>query len=109
MNRLRDLPRGVWLMLIATCGSAIANSMLATVLGLQVFAITAREFDLGMIGLAEFLPVLLLSPFTGTLADRFDRRLIYATGILISGLATLGLLIHSASSQMQVAPMLLLV
>ena len=109
MNRLRDLPRGVWLMLIATCGSAVANSMLATVIGLQVFAITAREYDLGMIGLAEFLPVLLLSPFTGTLADRFDRRLIYAVGILTSGLATFGLLIHATSDQMQVNPMLLLV
>jgi len=108
MNRLRDLPRGVWLMLIATCACAVANSMLATVLGLQVFAVTSQEFDLGMIGLAEFLPVLLLSPFTGTLADRLDRRLVYAAGISASGLATLGLLVHATSDHMRVNPMLLL-
>lgn len=108
MNRLRDLPRSVWLLTVASCACAVANSMLATVLGLQVFAITSQEFDLGMIGLAEFLPVLLLSPFTGTLADRFDRRIMYGIGIVCSGAATAGLLMHAMSGQTHVEPMLLL-
>ena len=108
MNQLRNLPRGVWLLMLANCCCAMANSMLATVIGLQVFAITSQEFDLGMIGLAEFLPVLFFSPFTGTLADRFDRRRVYGIGILCSVLATSGLLIHSLAETMYVMPMLLL-
>lgn len=108
MTHLRDLPRDVWLMLIATSACAVANSLLATVVGLQVFAMTSQEFDLGLIGLAEFLPVLLLSPFTGALADRFDRRVVYAAGISASAIATIGFLLHAVSGRMGVAVMLAL-
>ena len=31
---------------------------------------TGNELDLGLLGLAEFIPVAVLSPFTGPLADR---------------------------------------
>ena len=108
MNSLRELPASVWMLLVATCAGCVANSMLATVVGLQVFAISGQEFDLGMIGLAEFLPVLLLSPFTGTMADRFDRRWVYGAGIAFSAVATTGLLFHATTERMSVLPMLLL-
>lgn len=40
----------------------------------QIFVMTRSPFDLGLIGLAMFLPALLLVAFSGTIADRFDRR-----------------------------------
>jgi MFS family permease len=40
----------------------------------QIFVLTHDPFDLGLIGLAMFLPALLLVAFSGTIADRFDRR-----------------------------------
>ncbi len=42
--------------------------------GWQVYQITHRALDLGYVGLAQFLPVLLLVLVSGHAADRFDRR-----------------------------------
>jgi MFS family permease len=54
-----------------------------TVIGWQIQQISGRPLDLGLAGLAEFLPAALLVIITGWVADRFDRRLI--TGISIVG------------------------
>jgi MFS family permease len=43
-------------------------------LGWQVYSITGRALDLGLVGLAQFLPAFLLFPLTGHVADRYDRR-----------------------------------
>ncbi len=58
--------------------SAMANTMLDTVLGLQVFAISHRPLDLGLLGLAAFAPSALLVFVTGSIADRFDRTRVAA-------------------------------
>lgn len=50
-------------------------------MGKQMFDITGRELDLGLIGLVEFLPAMLLVPITGSVADRFDRRRVGAFGL----------------------------
>ena len=46
----------------------------ATVLGKQIYDITGRELDIGLLGLAEFLPAALLVLVTGSVADRFNRK-----------------------------------
>ncbi|MGA0237934.1 MAG: MFS transporter [Acidimicrobiales bacterium] len=61
--------------------NAFATVGTVTIVGKQVFDMTGRELDLGLIGLAEFLPMALLAPVTGSLADRFDRRLMFAIGL----------------------------
>lgn len=48
----------------------------ATALGKNVFDITGSELDIGWLGLAEFVPAALLVLVTGTVADRFNRRVI---------------------------------
>lgn len=40
-------------------------------------------FQLGLLGLAQFLPLLLLSPVAGLAADRFDRRVVAALANLV--------------------------
>lgn len=48
----------------------------ATALGKNVFDITGSELDIGWLGLAEFVPAALLVLVTGTVADRFNRRIV---------------------------------
>jgi MFS family permease len=42
--------------------------------GWQVYEITKRPLDLGYVGLAQFLPAILLFPISGHASDRFERR-----------------------------------
>ncbi len=54
--------------------AAIAAQMLVLAVGWQVYHLTGRLLDLGLIGLSQFLPFLLLVLFAGHAADRYDRR-----------------------------------
>lgn len=71
---------------IARLCSTVAQTGMTLILGWQVYNL-AREtmsvgdsaFMLGMIGLAQFIPLFLLTPIVGLIADTFDRRWI-ATG-----------------------------
>jgi MFS family permease len=80
-----------------------------TALGKLVFDLTGRELDLGLIGLAEFLPVLLLVLVAGSVADRVDRRLICGIGALLSGIVALGLAGYVAGDPTAVLPIFALV
>jgi MFS family permease len=51
-----------------------ALEMLSVAVGWQVYEITRRALDLGLVGLAQFLPGLALFLISGHVADRFDRR-----------------------------------
>ena len=48
--------------------------MQAVAVGWQVYEITKRPLDLGYVGLAQFLPGILLFPISGHASDRFQRR-----------------------------------
>ena len=60
-----------------------------------VLDLTGSGTALGLVSSLQFLPVLLLGPLGGVLADRFDkRRLLYGTQITAAGLAViLGVLV----------------
>jgi MFS family permease len=51
-----------------------AVEMQAVAVGWQVYEITKRPLDLGFVGLAQFLPGILLFPISGHTSDRFERR-----------------------------------
>lgn len=51
-----------------------AVEMQAVAVGWQVYDITRRPLDLGYVGLAQFLPGILLFPISGHASDRFERR-----------------------------------
>jgi MFS family permease len=51
-----------------------AVEMQAVAVGWQVYEITKRPLDLGYVGLAQFLPAILLFPISGHASDRFERR-----------------------------------
>jgi MFS family permease len=60
-----------------------AENMIAVAVGWQVFAIHKDPLDLGLIGLAEFVPLLLLALPAGHLADRLPRRLVAALALAV--------------------------
>ena len=66
--------------------------MVIMAVGWQVYHITGRVLDLGLIGLSQFLPFLCLVLFSGHVADQFDRRIIIMLGHCAYALCTLLLL-----------------
>jgi MFS family permease len=57
----------------------VAMEMQAVAVGWQVYEITKRPLDLGYVGLAQFLPGILLFPISGHVSDRFQRRHVLST------------------------------
>jgi MFS family permease len=70
----------------------MSNQMLMVIVAWQMYAITHSAFDLGMVGLVQFVPALALCLVVGQIADRYDRRRILV-GCLIAQAAVALLLI----------------
>lgn len=71
--------------------SFLAIEMMIATVFWQVFRITAREFDLGLVGLAQFAPFALLFLVAGIVVDRVARMYIIRTTISVQVLCGLGL------------------
>lgn len=54
--------------------TTLAYQMLAVAVGWQVYELTDSPFYLGLVGLAQFLPMFLLTLAVGHVADRFNRQ-----------------------------------
>ena len=54
--------------------SRFASQIAAVAIGWQIYDITGSAFQLGMVGLVQFLPMLLLVFAAGHAADRYDRK-----------------------------------
>jgi MFS family permease len=76
----------------------------ATALGKVVFDISNSELDLGLLGLAEFLPAALLVLVTGHVADRHDRRWILAFALVGEAGCALGLAAYVGTDPTAVGP-----
>jgi hypothetical protein len=70
--------RGFALLWTALLTNGFATQMMVVAIGWQVYSIRHRPLDLGLVGLAEFLPLPLLALPAGQLADRVSRRLVAA-------------------------------
>lgn len=58
----------------ARTSMVLAMEMQSVAVGWQVYEITKRPLDLGLVGLVQFLPSILLFLVSGHVADRYDRR-----------------------------------
>lgn len=72
---------------LARTASMFGFQMLNIVVSWQIYSVTGRAFDLGLIGLAQFLPSVLLALPAGHIADQFDRRRIVLIGQFVEWLA----------------------
>ena len=50
--------------------------MLVVAIGWQLYSLTGSALDLGLLGLAQFVPMLVLTLLVGHVADRYDHRVI---------------------------------
>ncbi|HVB90163.1 MAG TPA: MFS transporter [Beijerinckiaceae bacterium] len=69
----------------------VALSMQSVAIGWYVYSVTNSALALGFSGLASFLPSLLLTPFTGHVADTHSRKRIVGLSFLVCAAASLGL------------------
>jgi len=67
----------------SSLANGLAAQMLAVAIGWQVYAIHREPLDLGLVGLAEFVPLPLLALHAGQLADRVSRRLVTAASLVL--------------------------
>ncbi|TRL33144.1 MFS transporter [Rhizobium straminoryzae] len=72
--------------------AAFAIQIVSVSVGWQMYDVTGNALYLGLIGLFQFLPSLLLILVTGSVADRYNRRAIVAACLLLGSLCTGALL-----------------
>lgn len=94
--------------LASTALAAVGHNILLTVLFKQAFDLTGDELDIGIIGLAQFIPAVVLVLVSGWVADRFDRRRV--TGLFLFGraLSALALVWYSQWNPGKVWPLFLI-
>ena len=85
-----------------------ALQMAFVAIGWQVYSVRGRPLDLGLVGLAEFLPLLLLALPAGNLADRVPRRWLLVFMLSLNVVTLLGLLAVTRRGTEHVWPFLAL-
>ena len=71
----------------ARVATIIAFQMVGVAVGWQIYALTDSALYLGLVGLAQFLPMFLLTLVVGHVADRYDRRTIARICQIVEGAA----------------------
>lgn len=73
--------------------SNLATHIQTVAVGWQVYDVTRDPFMLGLVGLSQFAPALVFVLFTGSVADRYSRRLVMALCALAMALSSAGILL----------------
>jgi MFS family permease len=98
--RHRDF-RHIWASMLT---SGFGTQMVSVAVGWQVYSIHHSAFDLGLIGLAEFVPAALVALPAGQLADRVSRTVLATAAVLAEAVVAALLLVvtlNGASSLWQ--------
>jgi MFS family permease len=97
-------PKGTWLtqgvfrhrgfryFWISRFFAVFASQIVSVAVGWQIYSLTRNPFDLGLVGLVQFAPALMLVLVTGNVSDRFNRRAIVGISQLAEGIVAAGLL-----------------
>ena len=76
-------------MWFARLAGTTGNQMLMVAVGWQMYELTGSAWDLGLVGLFQFVPALLLTLVAGHVADRVHRGRIVALCLLAQGVVAL--------------------
>jgi len=87
----------------------VGFQMLGVAVGWQLYALTGNPLDLGLVGLAQFAPMVLLTLAVGQVADRCDRRLVALACQVVKTAAAAALALGSAGGWQSKASILGLV
>ena len=83
---------------------SVAVQMQTVAVGWQVYQTTRNPLDLGLIGLSQFLPFVVLVLPAGHVADHYDRRRVIFACYLLAALASSALLVFSLVGMTSVLP-----
>ena len=75
--------------------TAVAFQMMWVAVGWDIYELTGRAFDLGLVGLIQFLPAAMFMLVAGQMADRYDRRRIIQACQVIEALSAAALAVAS--------------
>ena len=82
-----------WVMRVATTGAYFIQSV---AIGWQIYDMTRDPLDLGLVGLVQFVPLVLLAVVVGQILDRCDRRAVARVCQIVKALCALTLALGSA-------------
>jgi MFS family permease len=82
--------------------STLAAQVQSVAVGYQIYEITRDPLDLGLVGLSQFLPFVVLILPAGQVADHFDRSRVLSACYLV-GIASAGVLLWYTSQGVTVA------
>src|ERR671915_308230 len=102
--RERDYAR----LVAAVVAMGFGREVVLVAVGWQVYGISRNPLHLGLVGLAEFLPLPLLALPAGALADRLSRKLVYIASLAVDAVITALLLVVSLSGADSLWPFLAL-
>jgi len=91
------LPRSFFRFIAARGAGTVAFQMTGVAVGWHVYELTGQVFDLGLVGLVQFLPSVLLVLYAGHAADRYNRRSIVTAAQTAMTLVLLLLALGSSS------------
>ncbi len=108
MSSARDVLRqpAVRRYLASTALGAVGLNLMVTVLFKQAFDLTGNELDIGWLGLAQFIPAVLLVLVSGWVADRFDRRRVTGLFLFARAVCACALVAYSLADVGRIWPLL---
>jgi MFS family permease len=83
--------------------TTFATQVVSVAVGWQMYDLTRDPFDLGLVGIVQFLPSLILFLVTGIVADRFGRRIIMGLAGLLEAACAVALLLLTWSGAISAA------
>jgi MFS family permease len=86
----------------ARVAATSAFQMQAVAIGWQIYDLTGSAFDLGLVGLIQFVPVVGLALVVGHVADRYDRRLVVRAAQLVEAVAAACLAVGSVEAWLDI-------
>ena len=87
--------------------ATFSTQIVSVAVGWQIYDLTRDPFDLGLVGVIQFAPSLLLVLVTGAVSDRFGRRLIMALSAFLEALCAAALLLLTLRGLTGPGPMFL--
>lgn len=106
LRRHRDFTRfwaGIFLVNIAVQIEAVTIGWQIYGIGRATLSIGESAFLVGMVGLAQFLPLFVLTLWAGSLADRHSRRSIVQIALAVETACVLGLMLVALEDRPQVS------
>ncbi len=101
--------RAVAPFLVQRFASGFANQVQAVAVGWYVYALTGSALDLGLVGLAQFVPTLGLALVAGHAVDRYPRRNIMLASVALEFACYAGLAALTLSGNRSVVPVFVVV